>query len=106
MKLIFFIACLLACIVSGSAEAWQFPKVGAEGAIEEMHQHEWLEAHKGQIYTNSALSIHVQNKYIETGVKPIDGAEDSIQISDARTGLPAEYIEIPKKPMGERYAGR
>lgn len=98
MKLVIFISALM---LTTQAQGWQFPKVGAEGAIEEMHQHEWLEKHK------LAAVSHETKFSTGTNYRAIDGQNDVIIVSDARTGLPDEFIEIPNKPkMREIYNGR
>lgn len=102
MKLIFFIACLLACIASG-AGAWDLPKIGPEGSIEEMRQMQWVKEHTpGRQY--ASLSISIQGQCVHDCLRPIDGKEDAVQISRERTSRPDEYLDMPtsKKDM-ERY---
>ncbi len=49
--------------------------------------------------------ITVQGHCVRGCFKPLDGREDAIEISQARTGLPDEYINIPVKPT-QHYTGR
>ena len=100
--LTFFII-ILTCL-AGNAHAWDLPKVGAEGAIEEMHQIQWVKDHApGREY--AGLPINIQGKCIHDCARPIDGAEDSVQISRDRTSPPDEFetrvANLDKR--GERY---
>lgn len=64
----------------------------------------YLKVHS-HMYTNSSLSIHDKETSIQTSVKYIDGPDNAIEISQERTSLPSEYVAIPVKSTGERYAG-
>lgn len=98
MKLIIFTSALM---LTTAAQGWQFPKVGAEGGIEEMRQMQWVKEHS----LHASISVHIQGQCVHNCVRPIDGAEDSVQISDARTGLPDEFEERVAhiNKMKERY---
>lgn len=80
MKLLFIIACLIACIISGAANAWPLPKVGVEGKIEQMNQYTWVKEH---------VRTH-EPEYVFNDVNSI-----------------VDRIQIPEKPKNEeRYYGK
>ena len=97
------ITLILACLCSTS-HAWPIERVGVEGVIQDTERAQWVKEHTpGREY--AGLSVHVQGKCVSNCARPIDGREDSIEISDARTSMPEEYITIPAKPT-QHYSGR
>lgn len=91
MKLtLLIILLLLICIVSSTAcHAVEFITFSNEPMtrVEYMVKLQ-VEKHRTGTQVNSSY----------TNVAPIDGVEPSVQISDSRTSLPDEFIDLPKKP--------
>lgn len=93
MKLLFIVACLIACCISGIAGAYP------PGFIEDNAY-----ISRDQAFIQALKKQHESHKV--SSIQSIDGPTDIIQISSSRTSAPNEFIEIPKKPNGEKYAGR
>lgn len=95
MKLLFFITCMVACIISGIASASSY-----DSRVQALYSDKLVEAIiKGQIQRHSKRTVESYGS-----IRTIDGSADAIEINQERTGLPSDYLALPtsKRDM-ERY---
>ena len=87
---------IILCLAGNSHAATYDPNVKAlysDKLIESLIKKE-IRKHKER--EDAGLSIKVQGHCVDDCVKPIDGGENSVQISDTRTSLPDEYLDKSK----------
>jgi hypothetical protein len=91
MRYLFVILFLVACIISGASQAsfisYDNPRMTRTERMV-----------KVQVLKHRKTDLKAYNP-----VRAIDDSIPVIEISSSRTGLPEEFVAIPKKPKGEVY---
>lgn len=79
--ILIFVGLMISFAIMSQADAWELPKVGAEGAIEEMRQAQWVKDHApGREY--AGLSITIQGQCIHDCYKSDRGADTRAMADD------------------------
>lgn len=88
------------------ADAWELDRIGVEGVIQDINREAWVKTHtSGKQY--ASLSISIQGQCVSNCVRPINGHEDAVQVSEVRTSLPDEFearvLHVNGMKVGEGY---